>query len=443
MDRLRKITEGEEEENEAEQLEREQLVASILVEEEQQSVALSSHPHFRYGYGFASLCILLVVVGVVMIRDHNEDDDVPVVVVEVEVKSFGLTTRYHEDICLNGVICPESVDCPLGFSYCNERVGKCIWPETGHFDPPLVATAASSSPPPLILPRCQSTDIEGSWIDENWVPYYCDIPVSSYLIDPSQLFRILRNERVVFTGNSLVRQLFNRFIHQLHGWKSVHEQYYHNHAFYNVNGDGNTDRFGIMTGEEVPVWPSRDDDDTAGIQMIFAWMFSITFDRVLEELKPTLLILNTPAIDPNNRDDDVELHARHVDLIKQSFASHAHTSLKHVFVMDSSPRVTGYEWQPHIVLMSRIWKDFTEYMNAKDEQTHYHFVSMDRLAQTSPFTKMSPRFEDRPTHYQCMWQPQVPAPPTVLKHPDNLDCRDRVNQELVRIIMNVLDLHSS
>jgi len=135
----------------------------------------------------------------------------------------------------------RGLKCRVGSKYpssCPNNVPSCIanssclmW-EHGRFN--LTALKYGVK----VLPSCDATSAPGSWHGRQWVPKSSCYPGWQ---TPGQMLARLQNKTVVFSGDSMVRQLFHRLIWYLRGIPDVIEHYTHYDAFYQIVGD--TDEF--------------------------------------------------------------------------------------------------------------------------------------------------------------------------------------------------------
>jgi hypothetical protein len=150
--------------------------------------------------------------------------------------------------------------------------GRLTLPPPPPPPPPPGAAAPLELPPPPCAPVADDFDAPGALRSGAWLPAAgCPAP----WLSPAAAHAALSGTHVVFIGDSLLRQLFNRLVWHLRGLEEVVEHFFHAHATYAANATH--DALAINRTSLGAGGNDGDDGDDGGIMVVRAPLFVLHF----------------------------------------------------------------------------------------------------------------------------------------------------------------------
>jgi len=266
-------------------------------------------------------------------------------------------------------------------------------------------------------------DCDGSFVNERWTP--SDAACHTPWLSPHEMMSHIRGKTILFSGDSLVRQIFLRMVAHLRWFDTIVEHYFHKHARYFHNGV-----YDVLEIEEEPY--SRNAAQVLEgeklVEIIFNWAPEILpTTEALQEARPSILIV-----------------AINLWVLWEAF-----------WDLNAAEYMTALIEQWNLSLTHVLWlttadadeQDFTErnsamrQWSAKNMQegsdVNVYIVAVDKLADKSPFQRNS----GGDSHYTCGFQAAFPgrlSVESVIKQPEDHDCRDMLNLNLVQLICGII-----
>jgi hypothetical protein len=299
-----------------------------------------------------------------------------------------------------GVHCREKsrypASCPDGITedLCRVNASCLLW-ERGKFKRNVDNETRSFAP-------CEATDAPGVVDRGQWIP---ESSCYKGWLTARDIIGRLKKKKIVFVGDSMVRQAFHRLIWYIRGLRDVIEHYYHRDAIYQAAGFEDEFIFGssrhsptidiqyVWAPSSIPLQRILDLKAHAVIIGLMYWRQNDTLSADLIHLdaihKVTKLFwLGTPAQDPSKRKGDAYFAERNSNL--------------------------------------RNWVS---------KRPGSSFVALDIIAANSVFRRNA----GDGIHFQCATVLyHKPADYSSIKSPDNGDCQDLFNLNVVQLIMNSL-----
>ena len=232
-------------------------------------------------------------------------------------------------------------------------------------------------------------------------------------ISPLQTHFLVQDHVIVFVGDSMMRQFYNRFVWHLRNFEEVIEHYYHLDALYSTSDV--KDHFGVKGSAELKHVHNE------SIEVHYIW--------------------------------DVDV-GHSVEKVRNIFAA---SSRKHrVYVAginhwrydiadNEANNITSIIQMPNMKFFWYLAPNPYDYQGVRDRNVFYTEFAQNHGGFLLPAYLMwdegtfQPNFEDH-IHYQCSYRVQLGSPIELdnYKAPKSGDCRDLFNLNLVYILLNKL-----
>jgi hypothetical protein len=244
-------------------------------------------------------------------------------------------------------------------------------------------------------------------------------------VTPFQMHYLFHNHIIVFIGDSLVRQLFNRLVFHLRGFSEVGDHYYHLDAVYVRNNTHDSFRILARYIDAFDVLNNRD-----------------AFEAVKN---PTLMVyfiwggFNTTVVD--HLFSSVKPHQKKVIVTGLHYwldTVIGHTELSESYLPYLEDPKVSFFWYP----VSIIWKN-----NLKMLRNNFYscLVPLFPSSYVLPFYEMfltdpEGRMAHDTAHYQCTYKSQIfqPIVANQLRTPPSKDCHDYFNLNMIYVMSNIL-----
>lgn len=261
-----------------------------------------------------------------------------------------------------------------------------------------------------------------------WLPTSCNLKWFS----PEKVVQCMANKIITFTGDSVMRQTFNRLVAFIRGFKQHAERHYHESVVYRYYENHDTLKFqsSIEFNESDPSFSVLNGNNFE-IQFIWCPNRLIT-SKEIEDKKTNILVT---SVNYWNKTDihDTEITNWMTDLS-------INNRLKNIYWV-TSPRVLNEESEYLFRRHEQIRRIFH---NNSDLTNGFHlganFKKTDNNSKKFnilPFYKLaliSPWDRSEHIHYGCSFFPSKGD--WSIGHPKNGDCRNLINLNLLQILFN-------
>lgn len=263
------------------------------------------------------------------------------------------------------------------------------------------------------------------FVNDTWTRGSCALTHYS----PIESDLLLRGHAIVFYGDSLLRQLFNRFVWHLRSIPNVLEQYYHAHALYVRNNQtdalhiGPDDHMGKFHYSLTAQGSKLVDNPT--IQLVFIW-------------EPRLE-------DPDHIDQQLALARRafsNLSLVMGMNYWSEGDAYHHELV---PPQIKRFQDSARYSNMNLFWYPTTSTKYSKRNAFYGSLVNGSNtwILPSEPMSMNAPYAHNRgdTIHYQCGINLKFPGKVENLDRlntPETKDCRDMFDYNIMQYILNVI-----
>jgi hypothetical protein len=299
---------------------------------------------------------------------------------------------YQGQECYPSSTLHEAIMEPDDFSFVRNETGCVMW-KSGRFLEALSNNAtfmyANNTP-------CAAFQ-NGSWTHGRWKD-----PCDTMWLNSSTLRQSLVGKRIVFTGDSLNRQLFLRLVWHVRGFREIIEHYFHSSATYAFNGTHDVLAIAADQLTDEIISPIKNPQFVAH----FLWAKELEWHNILDQ-----------------KFDAVVVGAHY--WLKDT-TSPRHLALQNVvFVTTPALPAAG----------SASKRQLHDQRNTWIRQTGRAFLPMEEMTRDRAFLRNS---EDN-MHFQCGFEVRFPGQVTwKYKAPATGDCRDFVSLNEVMIIVRII-----
>lgn len=325
-------------------------------------------------------------------------------------------------------ISPSSV-CPMPHACCCNST--CIMWKRGELRHlPTFSSAADLATARLQLPApCHIRNFmqasKSFFLNDTWT-YAQHCSMTSYT--PLETDLLLRGHSIVFYGDSLLRQLFNRLVWHLRGIDEVIEQYYHANAFYARN----------TTHDFLYIGP----DDHMGTKHR---LFSLKAKNLVDNPTLELIYIWEPRLeDPDHADT-------HLEWAKEDFRNFTLVmGLNHWFAEDDFqtklvlPQIERFQNPTKYPHLNFMWYPTPSNTYWQRNQFFQKFVNGSKswILPTELMANASTYLHNRGDyiHYQCGFNVKFPSPIENMDRfniPESRDCRDMFEFNIMQVMLNI------
>lgn len=242
---------------------------------------------------------------------------------------------------------------------------------------------------------------------------------------PPEAAQVLNHHLIVFAGDSLLRQMFNRLVTHLRGFHDVVEHYYHGHAMYMQNRTHDIWEIASDNRTTFPTIPSADVLAEPSLYVLFWW------DPTLQHIPDLQAQLSLRFPSYFRKVIVTGMHFWPSSVEQNVKSMNDIPRLLHAMNVAKSPAL--FVWYPG-------WdKAFAE-RNKKLMQWALHQPNVQILPSVPMATSMTyPTMPDG-VHFQCSYLTKIDQPIHLneYKAPANGDCHDGFNTNLVQMVLNMV-----
>ncbi|GFR51763.1 hypothetical protein Agub_g14219 [Astrephomene gubernaculifera] len=285
---------------------------------------------------------------------------------------------------------------------------------------------------------CRDIDVPGFWWGGQW--HFGN--ETSQALDPQCVFQRLKRrdiieclhgKKVLFMGDSLVRQVFLRLVFYLRGYESVMEHYFHMDAAYTYFNDASDSL--LVDKNAISVY-GRPLNPNEVFTVGFAWYREPDdYVKVLNTSSPDYAIFGG-LFTPTKGDDCGSITRSAVERMVQFGSATGKPSrlllqMPHTGV-HSSALLDGYASRARALVGK---------LRGANLPTRIDIVPVDVMSVKSTFLRNELEFRSGwPTglHYQCSFLGEYPVPIHAFKTPPDYDCRDLMNFNTLMLMLNSL-----
>lgn len=330
--------------------------------------------------------------------------------------------EYQGLTCLAGSAYPGDV-CDLPGAYCNGTdASNCTWWSRGRYSfvPDDIRrylsrvwyswTRVSRAAGGIVGDRCTSTDNAGLFINDSWQP----LPSAACVyvqISPIEAIKRLLGKRLVFTGDSMVRQLFTGLVSHIRGFTAQIESVFHEDASYRFSG--HADHFQIGHASAGPV--AQDE-----FELMFMWAVDGIPVSRMQAAHPDYVISGVMYW------DSTQFEESHAIWQQLSEVLHPERPWRATYWL-TTPLENPEQRFNNSVLAARNIR-IRHWASAHER---LRVVGFDKLAAVSPWQRVDT------IHFGCMFNAMFPdsIEQGQYRTPDNKDCRNLMYANLINVIL--------
>lgn len=242
---------------------------------------------------------------------------------------------------------------------------------------------------------------------------------------PSEAAVILNHHVVVFAGDSMLRQMYNRLVMHLRGFHGVVEHYYHGHAMYMQNSTHDLWEVSSENRTTFSPTPPGDEVNEPSLYILFWW------DPMLQHI-PEL---------------QTQLHNHFPGHYHKVIVAGLHfwesSTTQNIKTMNDFPRLLHAMNVPKFPALF-VWYPGWDKARMERNKQLVRWAARQPNAQILPSVAMeaSTTYPTMPdgVHFQCSYLTTVDQniPINEFKAPVNGDCRDGFNMNLVQMLLNMV-----
>ena len=340
------------------------------------------------------------------------------------------TSHYTGLDCQPGSEYPGNI-CSLPASYCQYgTASNCTWWKHGFYSATKTADKShldersSTSQRQPEQPRCIYTDYSGAFVNSTWQPLR-RANCKYFSFDANEARSCLHGRRIVFSGDSLMRQVFLRLISHLRGLPSVIEHYFQMNALFEQRGNMDHFRLGNWTVEHLPLPPDSFD-------LIYLWAPHNVPVRTIRHLGADHVMSGVIYWD--------ETDLQGADGLWESlvYLEQPNEQLQKFYWLATPPPVLPLNLDVKIVESRNTY--MREWVASRIGGTDFHLIGYDKMETMSPWLR-----NEGDIHFGCMfWTPNSgsmfpnPIHNDSFRTPLDQDCRSLMNYNIFNVMLNNL-----